>query len=348
MKTIRTILLLTLSLQLLFTSCAKRGGSFLPTASGAPFELLVVVNKEMWKRNAGEAIRDVLESDVPGLPQSEPNFKLSVVDPTHFDNLLRPVRNVLIVEVSDIYSKGSTSYARDVYSADQVIMTVKAGNEQQLAEYLRENQSNIVRFFVNSELNRNINFFSKKFNTALLNGVRENFYQAEVKAPGDLKNEKIGKDFIWVTNDAAKGRMDLVIYSVPYHNINDFSEERLIAVRDSVMKENIKGSKESMYMQTEVKYAPVLCDTIGVNGKFTVRLRGLWQMQGDMMGGPFVSHTRLDEKNQRIVTIEGFVFAPEMPKRNLLRRVEAMLYTLRFSDEINSNLELNISSSESK
>ncbi|MGL4994059.1 MAG: DUF4837 family protein [Bacteroidales bacterium] len=348
MKTIRTIMLLIISMQLLFTSCAKRGGSFLPTASGAPFELLVVVNKEMWKRDAGEAIRDVLESDVPGLPQSEPNFKLSVVDPAHFDNLLRPVRNVLMIEVSDIYSKGSRTFARDVYSADQVIMTVRAGNEIQLAQYLRDNQESIVSFFVNSELNRNINFFTKKFNTALLNAVRENFNQAEVKAPGDLKNEKIGKDFIWVTNDAAKGRMDLVVYSTPYTNINDLSLESLIATRDSVMKENIKGSRENMYMQTEVKYSPVICDTIGVNGKFTVRMRGLWQMQGDMMGGPFVSHTRIDEKNQRVVTIEGFVFAPEMSKRNLLRRVEAMLYTLRFSDEINSNLELNVSSGENK
>ena len=31
--------------------------------------------------------------------------------------------------------------------------------------------------------------------------------------------------------------------------------------------------------------------------------RGLWRMKGDFMGGPYVSHTRLDEKNQRKMCI---------------------------------------------
>ena len=56
-------------------------------------------------------------------------------------------------------------------------------------------------------------------------------------------------------------------------------------------------------------------------------MRGLWRMQGDMMGGPFVSHTRLDEKNHRVVVAEGFVYA------NFMRRIEAALFTLRLPGE---------------
>ena len=62
-------------------------------------------------------------------------------------------------------------------------------------------------------------------------------------------------------------------------------------------------------------------------------MRGLWKMVGDMMGGPFVSHARLDEKNQRVVVAEGFVYAPETDKRNFIRRIEAALYTLRLPGE---------------
>ena len=51
------------------------------------------------------------------------------------------------------------------------------------------------------------------------------------------------------------------------------------------------------------------------------------------MGGPFVSHTRLDEVNQRVITAEIFVFAPEKKKRNTLRRLESSLYTLRLPQE---------------
>ena len=61
--------------------------------------------------------------------------------------------------------------------------------------------------------------------------------------------------------------------------------------------------------------------------------RGLWRMKGDFMGGPYVSHTRLDEKNQRIITAEIFVYSPDKMKRNLMRQMEASLYTLRLPNE---------------
>ena len=63
-------------------------------------------------------------------------------------------------------------------------------------------------------------------------------------------------------------------------------------------------------------------------------MRGLWKVVGDMMGGPFVSHIRLDEQNQRIVVVEGFVYAPETNKRNYIRRLEASLFTLRLPGEM--------------
>ena len=38
---------------------------------------------------------------------------------------------------------------------------------------------------------------------------------------------------------------------------------------------------------------------------------------------------RLDEKNQRIIVSEIFVYSPDKLKRNLVRQMEASLYTLR-------------------
>lgn len=71
-------------------------------------------------------------------------------------------------------------------------------------------------------------------------------------------------------------------------------------------------------------------------------MRGLWKMVGDMMGGPFVSHVRLDEKNNRVVVVEGFVFAPETDKRNFIRRIEAALYTLRLPGEFNQSVDMTL------
>ena len=95
--------------------------------------------------------------------------------------------------------------------------------------------------------------------------------------------------------------------------------------------------------RADVSYTPIT-----VNGKYCGVLRGLWKMVGDMMGGPFVSHVRLDEKNNRVVVAEGFVFAPETDKRNFIRRIEAALYTLRLPDEFNKSVDETLDIPENK
>ena len=67
-----------------------------------------------------------------------------------------------------------------------------------------------------------------------------------------------------------------------------------------------------------------------------------------MFGGPEESmkkvkvlsggeRTRLDEKNQRIITAEIFVYSPDKMKRNLVRQMEASLYTLKLPNEVQQN-----------
>ena len=54
-------------------------------------------------------------------------------------------------------------------------------------------------------------------------------------------------------------------------------------------------------------------------------------MRNDAMGGPFVCYVYPDEKNNRLLVAEGFVFSPEEKKRALVRGLEAALQTFTFS-----------------
>lgn len=56
-------------------------------------------------------------------------------------------------------------------------------------------------------------------------------------------------------------------------------------------------------------------------------------MENYIMGGPFVQLSTVDTRRNRIVTVEGFVFAPSEEKRNYVRQLEAILYSLSFPDE---------------
>lgn len=93
------------------------------------------------------------------------------------------------------------------------------------------------------------------------------------------------------------------------------------------MKANIPGAKDGMYMATDTM--TVETKALNVQGEYALEARGLWRMKGDFMGGPFVSHTRLDKANNRVITAEIFIYSPDKLKRNLVRLMEASLYTLR-------------------
>jgi hypothetical protein len=48
------------------------------------------------------------------------------------------------------------------------------------------------------------------------------------------------------------------------------------------------------------------------------------------MGGPFVSLSM--PQGDSTLVVEAFVYAPEMKKRSLVRRLEASLHTLKIED----------------
>jgi hypothetical protein len=51
------------------------------------------------------------------------------------------------------------------------------------------------------------------------------------------------------------------------------------------------------------------------------------------MAGPFLTYIVNDDKNNRKVVIEGFVFAPATEKRDDMFQLEAILKTVKFSDD---------------
>ncbi len=62
---------------------------------------------------------------------------------------------------------------------------------------------------------------------------------------------------------------------------------------------------------------------------YAVLMKGLWTVVNDFMGGPFVLNVVLDQKNERVVYMMGYVYAPEGKKRNMMRQVESIIYSMQ-------------------
>ena len=320
---------------------AKKKKFLLPNASGLPYEMLVVIGDDQWERPLGRAVFGVLDTDVPGLPQSERSFRITRIAPSAFDsNMFRIMRNVILVDIQNIYTQPKFKFARNVYSYPQMVMTLQAPDEASLAAYVNENAQSILDFFTKAEMNREIENLREEHNPEVSRLANE-ILGVDVWVPWEVNKIKKGKDFLWASTDKGKKDMSIVLYSYPYKDKNTFTLEYFLNKRDSVMKVNIPGGREGSYMTTQRDYVYVKDAT--VQGKYAQVARGLWRVQGDRMGGPFVSHSRVDEVNGRIIVAEAFIYAPESLKRDLMRRMEAALYTLQLPQtEKVSNLAYNL------
>ena len=87
-------------------------------------------------------------------------------------------------------------------------------------------------------------------------------------------------------------------------------------------------------MAVELQY-PVLKEEINFKEKYAIKLSGLWKMEGIFMGGSFINYTFLDSKEERVVNIYGFVYAPKFNHREYLRELEALFTTYHEKANIN-------------
>lgn len=319
----------------LFTSCGN-SNLLLPNATGSAYEVLVVVDEKDWRSEGGKALFDVLAADVPGIPQAEAMFSISRVPQSEFDNLLRPTRNIVIVKIdSTQYTKASIKLVKSRWAKSQAIVLITADKTENLASLLHVKAEIITNFFVTAERERQIDYFKANINNTALNKVYQKL-GVQIAVPTNMNKYKEGTDFFWISNGSSTVRQDIIIYSYPYIDKSQFTQTALLTKRDSVLKANIPGSVVGSYMGTAYTYEPPVLSEIWTNESYCAEIRGLWEMkEGEIMGGPFISHTRLDELNNRLITVEGFVFAPGREKRNLLRQVEAMIYSLKMPQEVN-------------
>ena len=320
-------LLFILVSAILLTACDGTDGTFKRSAVGNPYEVLVVCTQEFWESPAGRALEEVLDTDIPGLPQSERSFRISRTE--QLGNLTKPFRNIINIDIDNrMYSRTLCKFSNDIFARDQVIMTIQSPSRDEFEQYMKENANVVIDFFNAVELNRQIENLKQRHNEAAVETVKE-LFDCELMIPVEMSGEKRGENFVWLSdfNSVNPEILSFVMYSYPYTSVENFSLENYIQKRDSVMKVNMPGGKPGQYIQTEKEYVNIT--ETSHRDRYLQITRGLWYMENDMMGGPFVSHSVVDELNNRVIVVEAFVYAAGQKKGKFIRKLEASLYTLK-------------------
>lgn len=327
--TVLSVLSVLSALFVLFTSCGGGGGFFL-TASGSSSEMMVLMDDDAWEGEAGRALFSVLNSNAKALPQPEPNFRILHLIPENFTSTFKMSRNIIIPEISNIYSYPRLAADIDKYAVGQVIMNIYAPDTAGFIAFVTENRESIVDYFVTKELERNAAYL--KYQSKEPQSRLKQVFGIDIHLPKGLSNVTEHKNFYWATNNAPRGRQDIVVYQFPYTTESIFEKDSLIGLRNRILGEYIKGSFDSE-MSTAANVYPPDYRRLEKDGFFRAELRGLWEMTTDMMGGPFVMQAFVNDNTGMVVVTEVFLYAPEMNKRNLMRNLESTLYTIRIPEK---------------
>ena len=62
-----------------------------------------------------------------------------------------------------------------------------------------------------------------------------------------------------------------------------------------------------------------------INNKYVMQIKGCWKMHNDKMGGAFISYSWLNNKKAKIITAQGYVYAPNFEKSKYIRELEAII-----------------------
>ena len=298
---------------LLLTSCGLTGKNRKkPASTGQPYEIVL-------EGDTDSIVTRILTEDVPALPQPEPLCKLIQVKKGKTKGSYLLVRTRIIVNITD--KDFAVKLNHDENAAPQNIIRINARSVQQLRERL--NGEKLRQLVDEAELKHLAEIISNnpsKQNKEMQEEVKKTF-GLDMKIPVSMNASKKAKDFIWISNNASTGMQNLLVMRVKSEerrmkNSNAFHVNDKAQI-DSILRTNMPGETDSMYM-----VIPVLSE------------RGLWEMKGDAMGGPYVMHrihrqTSQTAKPGYSLYIIGFVYAPEMKKKILIKQLEAAISTIK-------------------
>ena len=331
MKSNIYLIFLSIALSFLIVSCGSDSTQLRKNITGRAGEMIVVISKESWDDKAGEAIREALAQPQIALPQEEPLFDLIDIPHSAFKDIFKSTRNIIRTSISPNVDKTGITFTDDVWAYPQATVQIIAKNQDEFVQLFNENKDKILSYFLAAEKERNTMNYNRIYEKAVYN-VLDKELGITMKVPPGFRIVKQGDDFLWIQYDTPEIFQGIVIYTHPFVSDSAFTVNYQLPIRDSILKSKVEGPTNGSYMSTEKRLDQIF-NVMKHNGNYAAEMRGLWRVENDFMGGPYVALSELDVANQRVINAFGFVYAPSKEKRNLLRQVEAMIYSLKLNNQ---------------
>jgi len=336
----------------LLNSCSDSNPQFgrKVKALGVPNQIAVIADEDMWESFVGDTLREYLESVYPVLPRPEPLFDLRLFTPfdLRVEKLRRELRTYLIVASADHpeseayglvkknlgskvdFSKIQLNRNKDEWASGQLLLYYSGPTDSLLAKKLAEYLPAITQEVAEHD-------YTPIRAKAFLQGERkslstklDSLFGIKMKVPSDYIQAELQDSFIWLRRDFEDITSNILMRELPYTSKGQFTKEYIKSIRNYLGEVYVKSNTEGSYMIINDSDLPMYTFTKQVNGTYAMQAKGIWEMNKDFMGGPFVSYLILREDRKSLLFIDAFVLALGRQKRNMMQELETIVEGMEF------------------
>jgi hypothetical protein len=316
---------------ILFSGCEGTGsqGKGLTSSSGRSGEVLIVCSDEQWKGALGDSLHAILMQPILGLSRDEPMFILSHISENRFKEAYKKQRNIIFFTIDTTIEQTKIVVNHDTWAQPQLLIRVNAKNEQQTIETFSNCQTSIINYLMSSDIKR-FQRAQRSNQDFYLSSEIEKLFDISIVIPDGFIFAVKDSNFAWLRKDTKDWTQNILISVQNYTDTNQLKNKHIVRYRNACTQKYVFGTMEGSYVIVDEEYIPTFSEYIEFKEGYTIRTVGIWKMVRDFMGGPFVNITLLDAQRNRIITVDGFLYAPSNDKRDLLRQLEAILLSVKF------------------
>ena len=299
-------------------SCSENQQKLLPSSSGNINNVSVVSSNELWDGAVGDVIRENFGRPIYGLPQIEPVFSLSHIPSKVFSGFATKSRTILKVDIAE---KEGVFNFKNTYASPQRIIQITGKSTDNIIEIINENLNSIYSTMFLNEIQEKQRRISKNLNQTQ---AIKNSTGLTLRFPSAYRVAKVDSNFVWIRRDIETGSVNLFV-----SRYNDKNNSSILKIRDSISKHHIPGPVENTFMSTDPIYTPS-SQQISIRGKQILETRGLWEIKGQFMAGPFLNYQfESNTKQDEYIMLDGFVYSPGSSKREYVFELEAIMRSLK-------------------
>jgi hypothetical protein len=324
-----------------------------PKAFGKMNDVVILSEKTIWEGAVGDSIRYYFGGEFPVTPRPEPLFDLRYfpTEKVEYEEALRELRTyIVVVDLSDEESSTTkmlkkdlgeikfdqakadptftTSVGKNKWATNQILIYVFGNGHDDLFTQIRENFPAMATRIKNHDAEQLASLtYATGDNIGLTNEVKSR-YGFDIRIPADfrviLDDEE--NNFFWLRKEVeGVGVMSMSFSEYPYETTEQLSIESFKAMRNKHGSDRTYSTEANSIMRINDIDMPILVYPFNKDGSYGKEFRGIWELDNDFIGGPFISYLFINESKNTVLLVDSWVMAPGKTKRKYLQQLELIV-----------------------